>query len=61
MVAWPQNGEFLVEVLVDEGEEGDGREDDVGYEGGDDRCEGLGYAVWELANLALSLESEGGG
>lgn len=40
--ALAQDGEFLGQVFVEEGEEGDGWEDDVGDEGGDDCGEGCG-------------------
>lgn len=39
-----EDGEFLVQVAVDEGDEGDGREEDVADEGGYDGGEGGGEA-----------------
>lgn len=34
-----EDGEFFLEVAREEGEEGDGREEDIGYEGGGYCCE----------------------
>lgn len=45
MPAAAEDGEFLREVAVQEGEEGDGGEEDVGDEGGDEDGEGGGEAV----------------
>ena len=39
VAARTKNGELLIEILVDEWEEGDRWKDDVFNEGGDDCCE----------------------